>query len=98
MQQHVGSALWRVQELGARMTRGGAPVALLTEADHLEERGLAPGETRELVLPPPGEARPPLRLRVRLRARAIRGETLEALGLGARGGEVPELEIGEVER
>lgn len=66
----------RVLTLGARLTRAGAEVALMTDADHLESRALAPGETRRWPVP--------AGLRVRravLKALPVRAEALEALGL-----------------
>lgn len=76
----------RVLELGHRPTRNGAPVPLPTQADGFEPRALAPGEQ--------------LRARVggreveaTLRARAVRHDALEALGLGALRPEVPTLDV-----
>jgi hypothetical protein len=83
-----------VLELGARLTKGGQDVALITDADHIERRSLAPGETRTVHLPtPPGAW---ASAKVRLRARAITEEALFSLGLSARASEVPLLEVAAI--
>jgi hypothetical protein len=86
----VRSALPRVLELGARLTRDGVEVALPTEATLIESRSLAPGATREWQVQLPADAR----LVATLRARAIRESTLAALGLSDKAGEVPVLTMG----
>lgn len=70
----------RVLELADRPMRGELPVALPTDADRIEVRRLAPGEIRTAHLaPPPGTASTELRVV----ARAIRRDALDALGLEA---------------
>ena len=81
-----------VLELGARATRAGAEVPLLTDADAVVSRALAPGEARTVRVTLPTGA-PWLRARAVLRARAISGDALAALGLGGRAAEVPVLEV-----
>jgi len=86
--------LSRVIELGDRPMRGEEPVALPTEADrigvrrlgYLEERIARVGVSPEVV-----------RIRASLRARAFRADVLDALGLAARGAEVPVLEARSVD-
>ena len=84
-----------VIELGARATRAGVPVPLLTDADAVEKRALDPGETRTVHVARPGL--PTARASVHLRARAINEEVLRALGLEDRAGEVPVLDVASVE-
>lgn len=80
----------RILDLAAEMTRDGAAVALITDADEVTSRSLAPGEVRRVAVAVPdgaanGEAT--------LRLRAIRWQTLEALGLGPRRAEVPTIDV-----
>lgn len=87
----------RALSLGAELSRGGQPVALVTDADRVTPRGLAFSEARVVpVEGPPGAARP-LRVTARLWARAVRPEGLDALGLGARADEVPALPVAVAE-
>ncbi|GMU58572.1 MAG: hypothetical protein AMXMBFR34_03350 [Myxococcaceae bacterium] len=85
----------RVMQLGARLTREGAEVALVTDATRVEPRGLAPQERRtvRVELPPEGA---PWEVSATLRARAVRADTLAALAL--EGVEVPELEVSRAAR
>lgn len=76
----------RVMELGARPTRDGVDVALLTEATRIEPPGLAPGESRAWAAPAGSES-----VVATLKARAVRASALTALGLDALASEVPEL-------
>ncbi len=84
-----------VLELGARATRGGVAVALVTDADAVERRALEPGESRSFHVAAPISGF--TQAVVRLRARAITEEALAALGLTDRAGEVPVLEALTVE-
>lgn len=83
----------RLMELGALLERGGQPVALVTDADRVTPRGLAPGEGREVEVPGPQGARAPLRLVATLKARAVRASAMSALGLEREDAQVPELHI-----
>jgi hypothetical protein len=83
----------RVLELGARLTRNGTPVALITDATDVTPQSLAPGETREVLLTPPPEATPPVRLAVTLKARAVRAAALSALALDDVAAQVPEFTV-----
>jgi hypothetical protein len=85
-----------VIELGSQPTRSGAPVALITGADAVEPRVLAPGATRSVHVDTPQSLVPPVRAVVTLRARAVRPEVLNALGLAERGAEVPTHEVAVV--
>jgi hypothetical protein len=85
--------LARVIELGDRPMRGQTPVALPTEADHIEHRRLDFGQTRRVTLEAGDDV---VFVRARLRARAFREDVLEALALGPRGDEVPVLEAEEI--
>ncbi|MDQ3034918.1 MAG: hypothetical protein M3Y87_21095, partial [Myxococcota bacterium] len=80
------SAPERLLELGDRPMRGDRPVALPTDADHIEHRRLAAGEIRTLRLIPPPDA---VALELTVVARAIRPDALDALGLASRAAEVP---------
>ena len=75
------------EDLGSR---GRAPLtlALPTDALEIESRALAPGTTRAWTSPPGSTA-----VTAILKARAFRLTALEALGLEARAGEVPVLEV-----
>lgn len=78
----------RVLELGAKLTRDGVEVALVTDADTVTSRSLAPGEARTVRVELPAGAHA---VRAVLWARAVRPAALEALGLSARASEVPTL-------
>jgi hypothetical protein len=79
----------RVVELGDRPLRSGREVALVTEADEIGKRTLGRGEeARAAITLASGEAV--------LRARAVRSEIVEALGLTAIDGEIPTHEIARV--
>ncbi len=80
----------RAVELGSRMTREDVEVASITDADRVETRSLGPDETRRThVEAPPGA----VRAVATLRFRAVRHETLHALGLDALVERVPTLDI-----
>lgn len=79
----------RVLELGARLTRDGHEVPLVTDADTVTPQGLAPGEVRTVRITLPAGAQ----ATAVLSARAVRASALEALGLGARADEVPVLRV-----
>lgn len=64
----------RVLSLGDQPTRAGAPVALLTDADAITERSLAPGESVRAALPRGAS-------RVALLGRALRPDVEDALEL-----------------
>lgn len=70
--------LARVLELGDRPMRGTEPVALPTDADHVEERRLAPFEIRRVTI-----AADVVSATATLHARAYRQDALDALGLPA---------------
>lgn len=80
----------RVLELGAKLTRGGVEVALITDADTASSRSLAPGERRTVRVELPAGAHD---VRAVLWAQAVRSAALDALGLGARAREVPALRV-----
>lgn len=80
----------RVMELGARLLMGGQDTVLVTEADEVIPRGLAPGESRSVELSHPQSAT------VVLRARAFRQPLLDRLGLSHRSHEVPVHEVHSV--
>jgi hypothetical protein len=82
-----------IVDLGSQPTSNGMPVALVTEADAVKSRGLAPGETRTVHVEPPSTLAPPFHAVVTLRARAVRSDVLDALGLGERAIEVPTHEV-----
>ena len=71
----------RVIELGARMLHGADEVALPTDADRIEPRGIAPGGHRSIVVDIPPGAAEPVRFEASLRARAVSARTLDALSL-----------------
>lgn len=79
----------RVIELGTRMLRDDHEVALVTDADRLEPRGIAPGASRAAVLEIPADATLPVRVEAAVRARAVRADTLQALSLPS----LPVLEV-----
>jgi hypothetical protein len=79
----------RVLELSSRMMRDEVEVALPTEATRIESRALAWGASREYPLEVPAD----VAVVARLRARAVRGSTLTALGLEERAAEVPTLDV-----
>jgi hypothetical protein len=88
-----GDAPRRVLDLGAEMTLAGAPVALITDADAVTSRGLSAGERRRARIPIPVGA---VTVTAQLRLRAIRWETLDALGLEALREEVPMIDVESV--
>jgi hypothetical protein len=85
-----------VISLGAQPTRDGAAVALITEADAVADRVLAPGATLSVHVETPASLKPPSRAVATLRARAVRPEVLEALGLADLGAEVPTHQVASV--
>ena len=80
----------RLMSFGAEMTLNGAPVALITDADTVVSRSLAAGEAREARVPAPAGA---TSVTATLRLRAIRWQTLDALGLSSRRDEVPTIDV-----
>jgi hypothetical protein len=78
-----------VIDLGSQPTSNGSPVPLITEADAVESRVLASGATRSVHVEPPASLALPADAVVTLRARAVREEVLDALGLSSRAAEVP---------
>lgn len=85
----------RVVELGSALLAGGAPVALVTDADEVRSRALAPDETRRVIVAIPEDART---VRARLSLRAVRHDALEALELASFVPAVPTLEVAVAER
>jgi hypothetical protein len=83
----------RVMVLGARAEREGREVPLLTDASHLVARSLAPRQVLTLDWSAPPTLRAPLTLTATLRARALRSDTLAALGLSALDAQVPTHEV-----
>ncbi len=79
----------RVIALCDQPMQGDTPVALLTEADHVEHGSLAPGEERRVFM----AADPGATVVATLRGRAIRDEVLAALDLTSRADEIPTHEI-----
>jgi len=86
----------RVIELGGRLSRDGQPVSVPTEADAIEPLVLASGESAKVPVAIPPGAVSPITLEATLRARAVRAELLEALGLKDREEEVPEMVVAVV--
>ncbi|MEW6431541.1 MAG: multiheme c-type cytochrome [Myxococcota bacterium] len=84
----------RVMELGAQLTREGREVPLVTDADAVTPRSLAPGEVRAVSVRLPSGT---VAVRAVLSARAVRAAALDALGLSALAGEVPVLGVAEAE-
>ncbi len=80
----------RVFQLGAKLEAGTGDVALFTDATRIVSRSLAAGQSRSWRIPAGTQS-----LTVTLRARAIREETLRALGITE---EVPLLEVAVVTR
>lgn len=80
----------RVASFGAEMTHGDASVAVITRADAVESRSLSAGEVRTWSVPAPSGAR---RVDATLRLRAIRWDTLAALGLDDLREEVPTIDV-----
>lgn len=85
----------RVVELGSRPMREDRPVALPTEADRIDHRTLAPGAQLTRAVDLPADLEPPLTIEAVVRARPVRPEVLEALGLAHP--EAPPLEVERVE-
>jgi hypothetical protein len=83
--------------LGSRPTLKGAPVPLITEADAVVSNVLAAGATHTVHVEPPPSLAPPVRAIVTLRARAVRADALDALGLASLAAEVPTHEVAEVQ-
>lgn len=83
--------LARVLALGDRPMRGTTPVALPTDADHVEAHRLQPFEVARFALPVGV-----VHVEARVRARAIREDALEALALEP--SEVPVLEVAQASR
>jgi hypothetical protein len=79
--------------LGSRPTSNGEPVALVTEADAVESRVLAPGGSLTAHVDVPSSLAGPVTARATLSARAVRPEVLSALGLDAVADEVPTHEV-----
>ena len=75
-------------ELGDQPLADGAPIAVPTDADDLLRRALAPDERREVRVATDLGV-PPIRAEATLRARAIRADTMIALGLEGRLDELP---------
>ena len=75
-------------EIGDQPLVDGVPTAVPTEADDLQRRALAPDERREVRVATDFGV-PPIRAEATLRARAIRADTMVALGLGDRLHELP---------
>jgi hypothetical protein len=82
--------------LGSQPTLKGAPVALITEADAVASHVLAPGATTTAHVDAPPSLALPVSAVVKLRARAVRTDVLDALGLASLGGEVPTHEVAVV--
>jgi hypothetical protein len=74
----------------------GQPVALLTQADSVDSSELAAGGTISVRVPYPAGLTSPVTAVVTLRARAVRADVLDALGLGDSGAEVPTHEVAVV--
>ena len=70
----------RVIELGARVLSGDVEVALITDADRVEPRGLALGEHRSAAIDL-GDAGVGVEVEATVRARGIRAGVADALGL-----------------
>lgn len=79
----------RVLPLGAALYRGDERVALITDADRVEERGLALHEVRGVELPTAAL----VEATATLRARAVREDITAALGRPDLTDEVPTLEL-----
>jgi hypothetical protein len=82
--------------LGSQPTLKGAPVALITEADAVASHVLAPGATMTTHVEPPSSLATPVSAVVTLRARAVRPDVLDALGLASLAGEVPTHDVAVV--
>ncbi len=80
----------RVLSFGAEMTLNGAPVALITDADEVVSRSLSAGDSRQARVAIPEGA---TSITATLRLRAVRWDTLDALGLDARRDEVPTIDV-----
>jgi hypothetical protein len=85
-----------VISLGSQPMRDGAPVALITEADAVVPQVLAPGAMTSVKVATPESFASPVSAVVTLRARAVREEVLDALGLAEVGAEVPTHEVAVV--
>lgn len=83
--------LARVITLGDRPMRGTAPVALPTDADHVEENRLAPFEIRRVALAPDVT-----HAEATLRMQPFRTDALEALGIDP--ARAPAIDVTRVER
>ena len=89
----VTSAVPAVITLDSQPMLEGQPVALLTQADSVKASELAAGGTVSVRVPYPAGLVSPVSAVVTLRARAIRAEVLDALGLADSGAEVPTHEV-----
>jgi hypothetical protein len=76
-------------ELGAQPTASGAPVPLVTMADSVVDQALPSGSSKTFHVDAPSTLTLPVRAVFTLRARAIRADVLDALGLDAMESEVP---------
>jgi hypothetical protein len=83
--------LARAIELGDRPMRGTTPVPLPTDADHVEERRLAPFEIRRVALAPDV-----VHVEATLRVRPMRADALDALGIDP--GLAPAIDVTTVTR
>ncbi|MBW2461736.1 MAG: hypothetical protein JRH11_08820 [Deltaproteobacteria bacterium] len=80
----------RLMSFGAEMTLNGASVGLITEADTVVSHSLAAGEARQAQMRIPTGA---TSVTATLRLRAVRWQTLDALGLSSRRSEVPTIDV-----
>jgi hypothetical protein len=83
----------RALSLGAQLLHEDREVALITDADRVEPRGLALGEHASVEIALPAGAARPVLVEATLRARAIREDVLTALELTDRSPEIPELVV-----
>jgi hypothetical protein len=82
--------------LGSQPTLSGTPVALITEGDAVVPNVLAPGALLRVHVDFPVSLVSPVSVVATLRARAVRPEVLDALGLADLGAEVPTHEVAGV--
>ncbi len=83
----------RLFDLRATLEREGVSVALITEASRVTNGALEPGASRSMRWSRPIGVSGALEVHAVVRARAIRGDVLEALELQARGAEVTMHEV-----
>lgn len=88
-----GVDVLRLFDLRAALERNGVPVALITEAGRVTSGALEPGASRSMRWLRPAGVSGALEVHAVVRARAIRGDVLEALELQARGAEVTTHEV-----